>query len=152
MAVPRAVVKTGDLLTVTILSPLVTPMLPNPIPLTGSGTVKIMGMPICLQLDYASGIPVDFQGNTIFDYMSPPFTTPGQGMLFLTLLPVNLTTRMVNNGSPVMTSGSLIKLNFSVVVPAIQITPAGVTVNDPMVRKEGMGRITPVPPTKVFSS
>lgn len=129
------VIKTGDMLEVTIPEPAVVPVLEAPLPLTGSSTnVTIGGMPVCLQGDE---LPMELREP--LPYTAPPFTVPGTGMLTLTVLPENLTQQTTNGGKPLLIRGSMFTAMFTVEEPAMQPTPAG-PVPDPEVEKPGTAR------------
>jgi hypothetical protein len=115
------VIRTADLLEVTVPAPAVVPMLEAPVPLTGSSTdVTAVGMPVCLQGDE---LPMELRGP--LPYTAPPFTVPGTGTLTLTLLPENLTQRTTNGGKPLLIRGGTFPALFSVETPATMPTPAG---------------------------
>ena len=126
------VVKTGDMLQVTISPPAVVPMLLAPVPLVGTGGPNLVNnMPVCVQGDE---LPPPLRGP--LPYISPPFVTPGMGTLMLTLVPSNLTPRTSVGGKPAIVKGTPFTATFSVTVPAMQPTPAG-PVPDPVVTKPG---------------
>lgn len=126
------VIKTGDLLKVTIPPPAVVPALQAPVPLEGSGeTVLVNDMPICLLGDQ---IPEILQGPLA--YTAPPFTIPGTGKLTVTLLPTNTTVR-TTNGKAILVKGQQFPALFTVATPANQPTAAG-PVPDPVPAKTGM--------------
>jgi hypothetical protein len=68
-------------------------------------------------------------------YISPPFVTPGMGLLTLILTPSNTTTRTVN-GRPLLLKGTPFQATFQVTIPAMQPTPVG-PIPDPLVVKPG---------------
>lgn len=126
------VVKTGDFIKFTIPPPTVVPMLLAPVPLVGSSTdVTVMGMPACLEGDElppALRVPMP--------YTSPPFVTPGVGMVSVTLLPVNKTL-LTKNQKALLIKGTPFPAEFTVSAPAMQPTPTG-PVPDPVAKKPGM--------------
>lgn len=129
------VIKTGDMLEVTIPEPAVVPALEALQPLTGSSTnVTIGGMPVCLQGDELPMVLRD-----PLPYTAPPFSIPGTGTLMLTLLPENLTTQTTNGGKPLLIRGAAFTAMFTVETPAQQPTPTG-PVPDPLVEKPGTAR------------
>ncbi|MFJ9558593.1 hypothetical protein ACIRQQ_00935 [Streptomyces fuscichromogenes] len=129
------VIRTGDLLEVTIPAPAVVPVLEAPLPLTGSSTnVTVGGMPVCLQGDE---LPMVLRVPLV--YTAPPFTVPGTGTLTLTLLPANLTRRTTNGGKPLLVGGGTFTALFTVETPATQPTPAG-PVPDTVPTKPGTAR------------
>jgi hypothetical protein len=129
------VIKTGDMLEVTLPEPALVPALEAPQPLTGSSTnVTIGGMPVCLQGDE---LPIALREP--LPYTAPPFVTPGTGMLTLTLLPENLTQQTTNGGKPLLIRGAMFTAMFTVEVPATQPTPTG-PVPDPEAEKPGTAR------------
>ncbi|MFI9274106.1 hypothetical protein ACIGXM_25870 [Kitasatospora sp. NPDC052896] len=129
------VIRTGDLLEVTLPGTVLVPELAAPVPLTGSSTnVTVTGMPVCLQADE---LPMTLREPLA--YTAPPFTTPGTGTLLLTLLPANLTQRTTNGGKPLLLSGGSFPAVFTVETPATQPTVAG-PVPDPALEKPGTAR------------
>lgn len=125
------IIKTGDLLKITIPPPAIVPMLEAPVPLEGSGeTVLVNSMPICLRGDELPDILRE-----PLPYTAPPFTIPGTGTLTLTLLPANMTLQ-TSNGEPILIKGEQFPALFTVEVPANQPTPAG-PVPDPVIEKPG---------------
>lgn len=125
------IVKTGDLVKVTISPPVVVPLLNAPVPLTGSSeNLVIMGAPACLAGDE---LPLALRGP--LPYTAPPFTNPGTGKLTLTLLPGNQTMR-TKNGKAILIRGQAFLALFTVEIPATQSTVAG-PVPDPVAAKGG---------------
>lgn len=125
------IIRSGDLLKVTILPPAVVPLLQAPMPLLGSGTnVLAGGVPICLLGDE---LPDELKEP--LPYTAPPFTVPGTGKLTLTLLPTNLTVR-TTRGKPILIKGAEFPALFTVDSPATQAT-AGGPVPDPVAVKAG---------------
>jgi hypothetical protein len=130
------VIKTGDMLEVTIPEPALVPALEAPQPLTGSSTNVTIGggTPVCLQGDE---LPMALREP--LPYTAPPFTIPGTGTLMLTLLPENLTTKTVNGGKPLLIKGATFTAMFTVETPAQQPTPTG-PAPDPELEKPGTAR------------
>jgi len=125
------IIRTGDLVKVTIPPPAVVPMLEAPMPLEGSGAnVLVQGMPICLLGDE---LPDELKEP--LPYTAPPYTIPGTGTLTLTLLPPNMTAR-TSRGKPILIKGQRFPALFTVETPASQPTTAG-PVPDPVGVKEG---------------
>ncbi len=121
-------IKTGDMLQVTVPPPAIVPQLAAPVPLTGSAlSVLVNTQPVCLQGDELPG-PL----RSPLDYTAPPFVTPGKGTLTLILLPSNLTLRTSVTGKPALVKGAIFQAIFTVTVPATQPTPGG-PVPDPLV-------------------
>ena len=128
------VLKTGDMIRITIPPPAVVPQLQAPTPLNGSSTnVSISQVSICLQGDE---LPEAISGPLA--YTAPPFTTPGMGTLTVNLLPGNL-TRMTINGKSLLLKGQQFPVTFNVQTPATQITPTG-PVPDTQLVKQGTGQ------------
>jgi hypothetical protein len=129
------ILRTADMIEVTIPAPTVVPVLEAPVPLVGSSTnVIVLGMTMCLQGDE---LPPVLREPLV--YTAPPFTIPGTGMLTVTLLPANLTVKTTNGGKPLLLKGSTFPAMFTVESPAMQPTPAG-PVPDPEVEKPGNAR------------
>jgi len=128
---PDFVIRTGDMVKVTIPPPAVIPLLEAPAPLTGSSTnVIVAGTPACLLGDQ---LPPELQEP--LPYTAPPFTNPGTGKLTLTLLTGNQTLQ-TKNGKALLIKGQQFTALFSVETPATQSTPAG-PVPDPDLAKPG---------------
>jgi hypothetical protein len=126
------VLKTGDMLQVTVPPPAVVPMLVAPVPLIGTGAPNLVNsMTICVQGDELPPVL-----RVPLPYVSPPFVTPGMGTLTLILTPANLTLRTSVGGKPALIKGTPFTAIFNVTVPAMQPTPVG-PVPDPLVSKPG---------------
>jgi len=124
------VLKTGDMLKVTVTPPAVVPMLVAPVPLVGTGAPNsVNSMPICVQGDELPSML-----RVPMPYISPPFVTPGMGTLTLALTPSNLTIQTTVANKPALIKGAPFTGSFNVTVPAMQPTPAG-PVPDPLVSK-----------------
>lgn len=124
------IIRTGDMLQVTITPPAIVPMLIPPIPLIGTGeTVMAGGPPICLLGDEMPPMV-----RVPMPYTAPPFVTPGMGTLQIILLPTN-TTKQTVNGKPILLKGAMFEAIFTVTVPAIE--PVVVPVPDPVAVKPG---------------
>ncbi len=124
------VIKTGDMLQVTVPPPALVPQLVAPIPLVGTGTtVLVNNQPVCLQGDE---LPIALRGPLM--YTAPPFVTPGMGTLTVTLMPNNLTLRTTAAGKPALLKGATFMATFNVTVPAMQPTPVG-PIPDPVAVK-----------------
>jgi hypothetical protein len=131
---PDFVLRTGDLLSVTLAPPVVVPALVAPVPLIGTGlTVTAGGVALCLEGDE---IPPALRAP--LPYVSPPFVTPGMGTLTVMLTPANRTLQTVN-GRAILLRGTPFVAQFQVVVPAMQPTPVG-PVPDPVVVKPGQAQ------------
>ena len=124
------VIKTGDMIQITVPPPALVPQLMAPVPLVGSSTsVSIGGQFVCLQGDE---LPAAIKGP--LTYTAPPFVTPGTGSLQIILMPNNLTTQSMN-GSPMLLKGATFQALFQVQSPAMQPTPGG-PVPDPLMVKQ----------------
>ena len=125
------VIKTGDMIRITIAPPTVVPPLAAPVPLVGTSTnLTVNAMPACLEGDElppALRVPLP--------YTAPPFVTPGMGTVSVTLTPANKTL-LTKNGKAVLIKGTPFVAEFQVTVPAMQPTPTG-PVPDPMAKKPG---------------
>jgi Contractile injection system spike tip protein len=132
------VIRTGDMLSVSLAPPVVVPPLLAPVPLTGTGlTVNAVGLTVCLEGDE---LPPALRGP--LPYVSPPFVTPGTGTLMLTLTPTNKTLQTVN-GRAMLIKGTPFMAQFQVVAPAMQPTPGG-PVPDPLLLKPGTAQFITV--------
>ncbi|HEV2344695.1 MAG TPA: hypothetical protein VGS97_11420 [Actinocrinis sp.] len=129
------VMRTGDLIQITIPQPAIVPQIAAPVPLTGSSTdVIVVGTPACLQGDELPPVL-----RTLLVYTAPPFVTPGMGNLTIILMPDNLTIKTMNSGKPLLLKGGTFQAMFTVSTPAMQPTPGG-PVPDPVVQKPGTAR------------
>lgn len=125
------VMRSNDMVKVTIDPPAIVPALEAPVPLQGSaGSVSIDGMSVCLVGDE---LPPTLREPLA--YTAPPFTVPGMGTLTLTLTPSNMTVK-TQKGKPLLIKGGQFIAMFTVTEPAVQTTPAG-PVTDPVVEKPG---------------
>jgi hypothetical protein len=125
------IIHTGDLLRVTIVPPVIIPLLQAPVALTGSSRdLTINGLPACLLGDE---LPLPLQEP--LPYTAAPFAIPGTGTLRLTLSPANLSVQ-TRNGKPLLLKGSVFTALFTVATPATQATPSG-PVADPVAIKTG---------------
>ena len=126
------VIKTGDMIKITIFPPAIVPPVMAPVPLMGTGvTVNVNQMAICLEGDELPPpllVPLP--------YTAPPFVTPGMGMLKVTITPMNKTA-MSKNGKAILIKGTPFTAEFNVIAPAMQPTPAG-PVPDPVAKKPGI--------------
>lgn len=125
------VIRSNDMIQITITPPALVPQLTAPIPLIGTGTTVLLGgQPVCLQGDE---LPPSIR--TPLTYTAPPFVTPGMGTLTVMLAPNNLTQKTVQ-GKPMLLKGATFQASFSVSTPAQQPTPSG-PVPDPVLTKPG---------------
>jgi hypothetical protein len=135
------VLKTGDMIKVTIAPPAMVPLLQAPVPLIGSSTdVMVGGSGVCLVGDE---LPVELREP--LPYTAPPFTNPGTGKLTLTLLPANQTL-LTKNGKAILIRGAVFIALFTVQTPATQTTAAG-PVPDPVAAKPGTAEFIPADET-----
>jgi len=126
------IIKSNDMLQVTIPPPAIVPLLVAPVPLIGTGlTVVINNQPVCLQGDE---LPPTLRVPLV--YTAPPFVTPGMGTLTLILMPNNMSMRSTFGGKPALLKGATFQAMFNVTVPAMQPTPVG-PIPDPVVVKPG---------------
>ena len=127
------VIKTGDLLQVTMRSPAVVPALLDPVRLVGSGTtVLVQAMRVCLQGDV---LPQGLTG--LLSYTALPFIIPGTGTLTLTLPLPSMTTQTSSGGRPILINGQPFGVEFLVEEAATFETPDGEPVPDPVLVKPG---------------
>src|SRR6266540_5357156 len=123
------VMKTGDMIQITIPPPAIVPTIMAPIPLIGTSvSLMISGAPACLEGDE---LPPPLRAPQ--PYTAPPFVTPGMGILSLTLTPANKTLQ-TKNGRAILIKGTPFLAEFQVVAPAMQPTPAG-PIPDPLLKK-----------------
>jgi hypothetical protein len=131
-AVADFIIKSNDMLQVTIPPPAIVPLLMAPVPLIGTGmTAMINNQPVCLQGDE---LPPTLRVPLV--YTAPPFVTPGMGTLTLMLMPNNMTIRSAFSGKPALLKGATFQAIFNVTVPAMQPTPVG-PIPDPLMVKPG---------------
>jgi Contractile injection system spike tip protein len=125
------IIRTDDLIEITIDPPAIVPMLESPVPLLGSAeTVTVAGMPVCLLGDELPPMLREPMA-----YTAPPFAEPGMGTLTVTLTPANQTVQ-TRNGQPILIKGGPFIALFTVSEPAMQVTPAG-PIPDPVLEKPG---------------
>jgi hypothetical protein len=123
------IIRSNDMIQITVPPPAVVPQLAAPIPLIGSGTTVMVGnQPICLEGDEC---PPSIKGP--LTYTAPPFVTPGTGKINIELLPDNL-TMTTENGKKIILKGATFFATFDVQTPAQQPTPTG-PVPDPLMVK-----------------
>lgn len=128
------VIKTGDMIQITIFPPALVPPLMSPIPLIGTSTnTTVNRMLVCLEGDE---LPPALRAP--LPYTAPPFVTPGMGMVSVTLTPTNKTL-LSKNSKAMLIRGGVFPAEFTVTVPAMQPTPAG-PVPDPVVKKPGQAQ------------
>ena len=128
------IIRSIDMLRVTIFPPAIVPQLVAPLPLVGTSTNMIVfHMPVCLEGDelppMVRGLPLTYQ--------APPFVTPGAGMLEVQLTPLNKTLQTKNGGKAILIKGGQFPARLMVVAPAMQPTPAG-PIPDPVLTKPGI--------------
>lgn len=129
------IIRTGDLVSITLDPPVVVPQLEGPVPLAGSAeTITVSGMSVCLLGDE---MPDELKEP--MEYTAPPFTTPGTGTLMLTLAPDNTTVRTKAGGMPLLIKGGTFIATFTVEEPAMEPTPAG-PIPDPELEKPGTAK------------
>jgi len=122
-------IRSNDMIQITVPPPAIVPQLTAPIPLIGTGTtVMVGGQPVCLQGDEC---PPTIKGP--LTYTAPPFVTPGTGTIQIMLLPTNLTMKTVQ-GKAMILKGATFTAQFNVQSPAMQPTPGG-PVPDPLMVK-----------------
>jgi hypothetical protein len=125
------IMKTGDMIQITITPPTIVPMLVAPVPLVGTSTsLMVNGALACLLGDE---LPKAISGP--LPYTSPPFVTPGMGTVSVTLTPTNQ-TMLSQNGKVILIKGQQFVAKFTVTAPAMQPTPGG-PVPDPVATKPG---------------
>jgi len=125
------IIKTGDMIQITIPPPALVAQLIAPVPLVGSGSpVTVNGQAICLQGDE---LPQAISGPLL--YTAPPYVTPGMGTLTIVLAPTNLTAQ-TTNGKLILIKGATFQAMFNVQSPAMMPTPAGPQ-PDPLMVKPG---------------
>lgn len=129
---PDFIIKTGDMIQITIPPPAIVPPIVAPVPLVGTSKSMMVGfMPVCLEGDE---LPIPLR--VPLPYTAPPFVTPGTGTLKVTITPTNKTMTTKNDNKAILIKGTPFMAEFTVVAPAMQPTPAG-PVPDPVVKKPG---------------
>ncbi|MCW2596108.1 MAG: hypothetical protein JWR06_439 [Jatrophihabitans sp.] len=124
------IIKTNDMIQITVPPPALVPMITAPVPLIGTGTtVMIGGVPVCLMGDE---MPPSLMAP--MPYTAPPFVTPGMGTLTIILKPDNLSKKTMQ-GKSMLLKGTTFDAMFNVSAPAMQPTPAG-PVPDPLMVKK----------------
>jgi hypothetical protein len=133
-AMKDGVLRSNDLLTITIAPPAIVPLLAAPIPLLGTGIRGgAAGQPICVQGDE---LPPSIR--TPLAYTAPPFVIPGEGMLTIELGADHLGLHTIG-GRPVLLQGGLLHVWFRVTMPASHESSSG-PIPDPMHEKPGTGQ------------
>lgn len=123
------IIRSNDMIQITVTPPAVVPQIAAPVPLIGSSTsVTVGGQPVCLQGDE---LPPSIK--VPLTYTAPPFVTPGTGKLNIELLPTNLTAT-TEQGKKIILKGATFPATFNVQTPAQQPTPTG-PVPDPLIVK-----------------
>jgi len=126
------VIKTGDMIRITITPPAIVPPLMSPVPLVGTSTnLMVNSMLACLEGDE---LPPALRAP--LPYTAPPFVTPGMGTVSVTLTPANKTLKS-RNGQAILIKGTPFPAEFRVTAPAMQPTPGG-PVPDPVAVKPGI--------------
>jgi len=126
------IIKTGDMIRITIFPPAIVPPLMSPIPLIGTSTnFMVNNMPVCLEGDE---LPPPLRAP--LPYTAPPFVTPGMGTVSVTLTPMNKTLQ-TKNGKAILIKGTPFMAEFQVAAPAMQPTPVG-PIPDPVLKKPGI--------------
>jgi contractile injection system spike tip protein len=129
------IIKTGDMIQITIFPPAIVPMLMSPVPLVGtSSSMQVNMMLVCLEGDElppALKVPMP--------YTAPPFVTPGMGTVAVTINPTNKTATTKNDNKLILIKGTPFVAEFTVTAPAMQPTPGG-PVPDPVAKKPGMAQ------------
>ncbi len=126
------IMRTGDMIQITIPPPTIVPPIIPPVPLIGtSSSMMVNFMPVCLEGDELPPpllVPLP--------YTSPPFVTPGTGTLKVTINPTNKTATTKNDNKAILIKGTPFMAEFTVMAPAMQPTPGG-PVPDPVAKKPG---------------
>lgn len=126
------IIKTGDMIRITIFPPAIVPLLMSPIPLIGtSKDFMVNTMPVCLE-----GDELPLMLKVPLPYTAPPFVTPGMGTVSVTLTPLNKTLQ-TKNGKAILIKGTLFVAEFQVSAPAMQpMVPSPIP--DPVLKKPGI--------------
>ena len=91
---------------------------PGMIPISGSGTMTVMGKPVCLEGDEANvQMPIP--------YMAGPYCIPGMGLLKINALAGDQLSKKLMNGKKVILKGAQFDAVLEVTAPAQQPTPTG---------------------------
>jgi hypothetical protein len=127
------IIKTGDMIRVTIFPPPIVPPLMAPIPMIGTSKDKMVNnMPVCLEGDE---LPPMIRAP--MPYTAPPFVTPGTGMVSVTITPLNKTLMTKNGGKAILIKGTPFIAEFQVMAPTMQpMAPSPIP--DPVLKKPGM--------------
>ena len=129
------IIKSGDMIQITISPPAIIPSIVSPVPLIGTGAPNSTNhLQICVLGDE---LPPPLRGP--LPYTAPPFVTPGMGTLRVTLTPANQSAQTRVGGKPALIKGSPFMAVFTVTTPAMQPTPAGL-VPDPLLVKTGQAQ------------
>lgn len=140
------IIRTGDVIRITINPPAIIPQLEAPVPLAASTDALIVnGTPACVLGDEMAP---PLKGQML--YTAPPFTTPGTGTLQVLLEPNNTTTQTMVGGKPLLIRGGSFPVLFKVEVPATQPTPTG-PLPDPVMEKPGTAQFVTSDETMIAS-
>jgi hypothetical protein len=126
------IIKTGDMIRITIFPPAIVPLLLSPMPLIGTSTnLMVSNMPVCLEGDE---LPISLR--IPLPYTAPPFVTPGMGLVSVTLTPMNKSLQSKNKKA-ILIKGTPFIAEFQVTVPAMQpMVPSPIP--DPVLKKPGI--------------
>ncbi|WP_461535203.1 hypothetical protein [Spongorhabdus nitratireducens] len=115
---PDIAIITGDQVQFLPAQGAATLMAPALIPINGSGTLTIMGKPICLEGDEKNvQLPIP--------YIAGPYIIPGMGLLKITALGGDQLSKKALNGKKMILKGSQFDAEMQVTAPAQQPTPTG---------------------------
>lgn len=124
------IIKTGDMISITIPPPTIVPQLLAPVPMVGTAaTVLVSAMPTCVLGDE---LPPSIRGPLA--YTSPPFVVPGTGTLKIILMPTNLTIPTNTGGKPIIIKGATFQAIFTVQSKAVNPVSGS---SDPLAVKVG---------------
>lgn len=109
---------TGDQVQFLPAQGAATLLAPAMIPISGTGTMAVMGKPVCLEGDEANvQMPVP--------YIAGPYSIPGMGLLKINALAGDQLSKKLMNGKKVILKGSQFDAVMEVTAPAQQPTPTG---------------------------
>ena len=107
-------------------------MAPAMIPINGSGTMTVMGKPVCLKGDEKNvQMPIP--------YIAAPYVIPGMGLLKISALGGDQLSKKLMNGKKLILKGSQFDAEMQVTAPAQQPTPTG-PVPDSTAKYSGKGQ------------
>ena len=129
---PDSAIVSGDQVMFQPAQGAATLIAPAIIPINGSGTMAVMGKPVCLEGDEKNvQLPVP--------YIAGAYVIPGMGLLTIKQLAGDQLSKKTLNSKKLILKGALFDSEMQVTAPAQQPTPSG-PVPDPNAKYAGKGQ------------